>query len=95
MLPPQAGHDSCIVDFSAEQSQMRTILASGLERAYALDWIGATRETADATIEDYLDVIDRAVAHELELACFKQAPAPGASDECAHVLERMLLDLRE
>src|SRR5689334_12173664 len=26
VLPPQAGHDSCIVDFSPEQSQMRTIL---------------------------------------------------------------------
>ena len=25
VLPPQAGHDSCIVDYSAEQSQMQTI----------------------------------------------------------------------
>jgi poly(3-hydroxyalkanoate) synthetase len=63
VLPPQAGHDSCIVDFSAEQSQMRTILAAGLERALSLDWIGATRETADATIEDYLEIVDLAVAH--------------------------------
>ena len=46
VLPPQAGHDSCIVDYSSEQSQMRTILSSGLERAFSLDWIGATRETA-------------------------------------------------
>jgi poly(3-hydroxybutyrate) depolymerase len=52
VLPPQAGHDSCIVDYSAEQSQMRT-----------LDWIGATSETAGASVEDYLDVIDRAVEH--------------------------------
>ena len=42
VLPPQAGHDSCIVDYSSEQSQMRTILASGLERAFSLDWVGAT-----------------------------------------------------
>ena len=63
VLPPQAGHDSCIVDFSAEQSQMRTVLDAGLERALSLDWIGATPRTADATIEDYLDVIDRAVDH--------------------------------
>src|SRR5579872_1967674 len=63
VLPPQAGHDSCIVDFSAEQSQMRTIAAAGLERALALDWIGATPETADASVDDYLDVIDRAVDH--------------------------------
>ena len=63
VLPPQAGHDSCVVDYSAEQSQMQTILASGLERALSLDWVGATQETKDASVEDYLDVIDRAVEH--------------------------------
>lgn len=63
VLPPQAGHSSCIVDYSPDQSQMRTIVESGLERALSLDWIGATRETAGASIEDYLDVIDRAVDH--------------------------------
>jgi poly(3-hydroxybutyrate) depolymerase len=63
VLPPQAGHDSCIVDFSPEQSQMGAIREAGLKRAFTLDWVGATRETADATIDDYLDVIDRAVEH--------------------------------
>jgi poly(3-hydroxybutyrate) depolymerase len=63
VLPPQAGHDSCIVDYSATQSQMRTILDAGLSRAYTLDWIGATQETKDATVEDYLDVVDRALDH--------------------------------
>ena len=63
VLPPQAGHDSCIVDYSAAQSQMRTILEAGLERALSLDWAGATSETADASIEDYMDVIDRAIDH--------------------------------
>jgi poly(3-hydroxybutyrate) depolymerase len=63
VLPPQAGHASCVVDYSAEQSQMQTILASGLERAVSLDWIGATQETKDASVEDYLDVIDRAIEH--------------------------------
>jgi poly(3-hydroxybutyrate) depolymerase len=61
VLPPQAGHDSCIVDYSPKQSQMRTILAAGLERAYTLDWIGASANTKDAGIEDYLDVVERAV----------------------------------
>jgi poly(3-hydroxybutyrate) depolymerase len=61
VLPPQAGHDSCIVDFSPEQSQMQTILDAGLERALSLDWVGATAATADMSIEDYLDVVDRAV----------------------------------
>lgn len=63
VLPPQAGHDSCIVDFSPEQSQMRAILAAGLKHAYALDWIGATASTKDATIDDYMEVIDRAIEH--------------------------------
>jgi poly(3-hydroxybutyrate) depolymerase len=63
VLPPQAGHDSCVVDYAADQSQMQTILAAGLQRALSLDWVGATEETKDASIEDYLDVIDRAVEH--------------------------------
>ena len=63
VLPPQAGHDSCIVDYSPQQSQMRTIVEAGLERAFTLDWAGATRETRDASIEDYMDVVDRAVEH--------------------------------
>jgi poly(3-hydroxybutyrate) depolymerase len=63
VVPPQAGHDSCIVDYSTEQSQIGTIVASGLERALSLDWIAATAETADASIGEYLDVIDRAVDH--------------------------------
>jgi poly(3-hydroxybutyrate) depolymerase len=63
VLPPQAGHDSCIVDFSSAQSQMQTILASGLERLYALDWIGVTQETKDATITDYLAEVHAAVSH--------------------------------
>jgi poly(3-hydroxybutyrate) depolymerase len=63
VLPPQAGHDSCIVDYSAGQSQIRTILDSGLERALSLDWIGATPATANASIGDYLDLVDQAVEH--------------------------------
>jgi poly(3-hydroxyalkanoate) synthetase len=63
VLPPQAGHSSCIVDYSTEQSQMRTIVASGLERAFSLDWIGATKETANASVEDYMNIVDRAIEH--------------------------------
>jgi poly(3-hydroxyalkanoate) synthetase len=61
VLPPQAGHDSCIVDYSTAQSQMQTILAAGLERLYAVDWIGVTQETKDATLTDYLGEVDAAV----------------------------------
>ena len=63
VLPPQAGHDSCIVDYSSTQSQMGAILEAGLERALALDWVGATPSTAEASIEDYLQVVDDAVEH--------------------------------
>jgi poly(3-hydroxybutyrate) depolymerase len=63
VLPPQAGHDSCIVDYSAEQSQMRAIVDAGLERALSLDWIGATAQTRDASIDDYLDAVRLAVDH--------------------------------
>jgi poly(3-hydroxybutyrate) depolymerase len=61
VLPPQAGHDSCIVDFAPEQSQIRTIYAAGLERLYSFDWAGATYETRDITIDDYLDFIERSI----------------------------------
>jgi poly(3-hydroxybutyrate) depolymerase len=63
VLPPQAGHDSCIVDFSPDQSQMRTIRAVGLDRLYSLDWIGATQSTKDATISDYIGEVAAAVDH--------------------------------
>ncbi len=62
-LPPQAGHDSCIVDFSPGQSQVRTARAAGLTRLFSLDWVGATPTSKDATIDDYIAVIDRAVEH--------------------------------
>jgi hypothetical protein len=61
VLPPQAGHDSSIVDFSPQQSQMRTIRAEGLDHLFALEWIGATQETKDATIDDVLADVDAAV----------------------------------
>ena len=63
VLPPQAGHDSCIVDYSPTQSQMKVIRAAGLERAFSLDWIGATAETRDAGIDDYLSFVERSIEH--------------------------------
>jgi poly(3-hydroxyalkanoate) synthetase len=63
VLPPQAGHDSCIVDYSPRQSQIRAIRAAGLVRTFSLDWIGATPETRDTTVDDYLAFIERSIAH--------------------------------
>src|SRR4051794_8028737 len=62
VLPPQAGHDSCIVDFSPDQSQMQTIRDAGLTNAFSLDWIGATPKTRNTGIDDYLAIIDESVA---------------------------------
>lgn len=61
ILPPQAGHDSCIVDYADGQSQVRVALEAGCGRVYSLDWIGATPATKDATIEDYLVTIREAI----------------------------------
>jgi poly(3-hydroxybutyrate) depolymerase len=61
LLPPQAGHDSCIVDYAPGQSQVRTALEAGLGRVFTLDWRGATAATKDASVEDYLDVIAESI----------------------------------
>jgi poly(3-hydroxybutyrate) depolymerase len=63
LLPPQAGHDSCIVDYDPQQSQIRTAQKAGLDRVFSLDWIGATDATKDASTEDYLAVIFDAVGN--------------------------------
>lgn len=56
-LPPQAGHDSCIVDYDPQQSQIRTAKVAGLTRVFSLDWVGATEATKNAGVEDYIDVM--------------------------------------
>ena len=60
-LPPQAGHASTIVDYTPDQSQVRTALEQGLTRLFVLDWLGATPQTTDTTIEDYVAVLDEVV----------------------------------
>lgn len=57
VLPPQAGHGSCIVDYSLEQSQVRTLREAGLTRLWTLDWLPATASTAHCSIEDYVGVL--------------------------------------
>jgi poly(3-hydroxyalkanoate) synthetase len=61
VLPPQAGHHSSIVDYSAEQSQIDTIRDAGLSRVWAMEWVGATRSTRHAVIEDYVAFLDEAL----------------------------------
>jgi poly(3-hydroxyalkanoate) synthetase len=61
VLPPQAGHHSSIVDYSGEQSQIDTIRGAGLERVWAMEWVGATAATKHAAIEDYIGFLDEAL----------------------------------
>ena len=63
LLPPQAGHDSCIVDHAPGQSQLQTALDAGLPRVFSLDWRPATAATKDTSVEAYLDVIAESVEH--------------------------------
>ena len=63
LLPPQAGHDSCIVDYAPGQSQVQTALDAGLARVFSLDWRAATAATKDASVAAYLDVVAESVEH--------------------------------
>jgi poly(3-hydroxyalkanoate) synthetase len=61
ILPPQAGHDSCIVDYAPGQSQVQTAVDAGCVRVYSMDWVAATDETKHSTVEDYVETIYQAV----------------------------------
>lgn len=61
ILPPQAGHDSSIVDFGKGQSQIITGRENGCRRIYALEWLGATQATKNTTIDDYMALLRETV----------------------------------
>ncbi len=61
ILPPQAGHHSCIVDFTPRQSQVGTAIAAGLDRLYVLEWLEATSASADTSIEDHVAAVANAI----------------------------------
>ncbi|WP_026003562.1 alpha/beta fold hydrolase, partial [Rhodococcus sp. R1101] len=63
LLPPQAGTHSCIVDHSADRSQVEALRAGGLTRLHCLDWAPATTATDDCSIDEHLAVVADAVAH--------------------------------
>lgn len=60
VLPPQAGHDSKLADYSAEQSLVRTLQRQGLD-VYVIEWLSATKDDADLGINDYIRFTDLAV----------------------------------
>src|SRR3954452_22900159 len=61
ILPPQAGHHSCIVDYSERQSQVGVALAAGLDRLFVIEWLEATRATANASTGDYVRSVRDAI----------------------------------
>lgn len=61
ILPPQAGHDSCIVDYAPGQSQVLTALEAGCSKVFSMDWVGATEATKDCSVEDYVETILAAI----------------------------------
>jgi hypothetical protein len=85
VLPPQAGHSSHIVDYSAEQSQVGAIAAAGLTRLHVLEWRSATPATRQVTITDYVDVVDRSVqllGGRVNLATARAAGWPPSTRPC-------------
>ncbi len=54
IIPPQAGHHSCIADFAHGQSLVEAALKAGKKSVYATEWKGATVERRNETIDDCL-----------------------------------------
>lgn len=57
VLPPQAGHHSCIADYGKGQSQVTTLAEAGLTSVYCLEWLSATPHTSQASIEEYVETV--------------------------------------
>ena len=60
LIPPLAGHASCIIDKKG-QSQVQLCITMGLATVYSFDWLSCTDATKDTTEADRLDFITRAV----------------------------------
>lgn len=60
ILPPQAGHHSCLADYSPAQSLVRVFQQYGYD-VYVAEWISATPEYKDLGMEDIIRLTDEAV----------------------------------
>ncbi|HNY65939.1 MAG TPA: alpha/beta fold hydrolase [Deltaproteobacteria bacterium] len=52
IVPPQAGHHSCIADYSPDHSLVRTCLSCTDSPVYAIEWKSSTPKRKDETIDD-------------------------------------------
>ncbi|MBM3133268.1 MAG: alpha/beta fold hydrolase [Chloroflexi bacterium] len=56
IVPPQAGHASCIADYDDQQSLVQTAAKSG-RGVYAIDWKSCPRERKGETLEDLVNQV--------------------------------------
>jgi polyhydroxyalkanoate depolymerase len=54
VVPPYAGHSSCIADYAPNQSLVQTLIHSTGAPVFCTDWKSASYARRDATIADYL-----------------------------------------
>lgn len=52
IVPPQAGHHSCIADYAPDHSLVRTCLRETTGPVYAIEWKSSTPKRKDETIDD-------------------------------------------
>ncbi|MDR3568713.1 MAG: alpha/beta fold hydrolase [Syntrophobacteraceae bacterium] len=62
ILPPQAGHDSGICDFSSTNSLVGTFLKYGMKSVYAIDWKSAEPGRSGETLESLIEHTHRCVS---------------------------------
>lgn len=60
ILPPQAGHHSCLADYSPSQSLVRVFQKYGFD-VYVTEWVSATQEFKDLGMNDIIRLTDEAV----------------------------------
>ncbi len=57
------GKDTAFGFWKVGDRQVQVIKDAAQSRLYSLDWVGATQQTKDASITDYLELIERAIDH--------------------------------
>jgi len=67
IVPPQAGHHSCIADYSPDHSLVRTCLKETTGPVFAIEWKSSTPKRKDETIDDLVKQM---------VMCVKMAGAP-------------------
>jgi poly(3-hydroxybutyrate) depolymerase len=67
IVPPQAGHHSCIADYSPDHSLVRTCLKETTGPVFAIEWKSSTSKRKNETVDDLVKQM---------IMCVKMAGAP-------------------